>query len=264
MLADTHVHVDGLMAGGNDVRAIVDRAVAGGVGRMVAVGGSMAANRTAMGVARAFPERIRAAVGYNRDRAAAGDPLGELEAMLAAPEAPAVGEIGLDFQRGRDTVAAQVGLFRRMLVLARAHRRPVCVHTRDAEPETLAALQEHAAAWRGPAGRIGVMHCYTGGEAFARDVLALGFMISFSGILTFKNAGALRAVAAGVPENRLLIETDSPYLAPEPYRGRPNEPAYVRRVAEALAELRHTTWEAIADVTFANAAVLFFPGANAP
>ncbi|MDP2991180.1 MAG: TatD family hydrolase, partial [Kiritimatiellota bacterium] len=135
---------------------------------------------------------------------------------------------------------------------------PVIVHTREAEAETLAALRAHAAAWRGAPDRIGVMHCFTGGELFARDLLALGFFISFSGIITFKNAGSLLAVAALVPEDRLLIETDAPYLAPEPFRGQPNEPAHVRRVAEILAEIRHTSWETIAEITARNAERLFW------
>jgi TatD DNase family protein len=101
------------------------------------------------------------------------------------------------------------------------------------------------------------MHCFTGGEVFARDLLTLGFMISFSGIITFKNVGSLRTVAALVPEDRLLIETDSPYLAPEPFRGQPNEPAHVRRVAETLATIRHTLWETIAGISARNAERLF-------
>ena len=268
MLVDTHVHFDGMIAADDMLDAIVARAAQAGVSRLIAVGGSPAANRTALEIARAYPERIRAAVGYDRDLASAvlpgrsapvepGNPMDELETMLAAPEVAAVGEIGLDFHRGQDSAAAQIELFRRMLTLARDRRLPVCVHTRAAETETLAALREHTAAWRGAPDRIGVMHCFTGGEVFARDLLALGFMISFSGIITFKNVGSLRAVAVLVPEDRLLIETDSPYLAPEPFRGQPNEPAHVRRVAETLATIRHTSWETIAGISARNAERLF-------
>jgi len=284
MLFDTHVHFDGMIAADDMLDAIVARAAQAGVSRLIAVGGSPAANRTALEIARAYPERIRAAVGYDRhvgvfdakwplvlrrgDLASAvlpgrsapvepGNPMDELEAMLSAPEVAAVGEIGLDFHRGQDSAAAQIELFRRMLTLARDRRLPVCVHTRAAETETLDALRAHAAAWRGTPDRIGVMHCFTGGEVFARDLLALGFMISFSGIITFKNVGSLRAVAVLVPEDRLLIETDSPYLAPEPFRGQPNEPAHVRRVAETLATIRHTSWETIAGISARNAERLF-------
>jgi TatD DNase family protein len=188
----------------------------------------------------------------------------KLESLLRAPEVAAVGEIGLDFHCGQDSAAAQIKLFRRMLALARDCRLPVCVHTREAEDETLAALREHAAAWKGDAGRIGVMHCFTGGAEFARALLALGFFISFSGIITFKNAGALRGVAALAPDERLLIETDSPCLAPEPFRGRPNEPAHVRRVAEVLAEIRHSSSGAVAELSCRNAARLFGPWPAGP
>ena len=288
MLADTHVHFDGMIAAGDTVGAIMARAAQAGVSHMLAVGGSAAANRTALEIARAYPECVRAAVGYDRDQAAAVGqtaddrrpaadggkwPADELETMLAAPETAAIGEIGLDFYHDRRVGApdakrplasrsgatrpAQIELFSRMLALARDHCLPVCVHTRSAETETLAALREHAAAWRGSADRIGAMHCFTGGEVFARGLLALGFCVSFSGIITFKNAGGLRAVAALVPDDRLLIETDAPYLAPEPFRGQPNEPAHVRRVAEVLAEIRRTTPETIAELTAANAVRLF-------
>ena len=317
MLADTHIHFDGLMQAGDTIGAIMERATQAGVSHMIAIGGSVDANRTALEIACAYPGRVRAAVGYNRDQTVAHrrqttdngpdkeddgrqttdarpektdmeadgggrmpddgkQTMDELEAMLAAPEVVAVGEIGLDFHHGRhvgpapsrgakwplalrrgETALAQSELFRRMLLLARDHRLPVCVHTRAAEAETLAALREHAAAWCGAPNRIGVMHCFTGGEVFARDLLALGFYISFSGIITFKNAGGLLAVAALVPDDCLLIETDAPYLAPEPFRGQPNEPANVRRVAEALAEIRHTSWETIAEITARNAERLF-------
>jgi len=266
MLTDTHVHFDGMLDAGDTIGAIVARAAQAGVSRMIAVGGSAAANRTALEIARSYPEHIRVAVGYNRDQVVAARrrttddgqrTVDELEIMLAAPEVAAIGEIGLDFHHGRATALAQIELFQRMLLLARDHRLPVCVHTREAEAETLAALREHAASWRGPADQIGLMQCFTGGEVFVRDLLALGFYISFSGIITFKNAAGLLAVAALVPEDRLLIETDAPYLAPEPFRGRPNEPAYVRRVAEVLADIRHTSWEAVAALTAHNAGRLF-------
>jgi len=292
MLFDTHVHFDGMIAADDMLDAIVARAAQAGVSRLIAVGGSPAANRTALEIARAYPERIRAAVGYDRhvgvfdakwplvlrrgDQTAVACPLDELRGLLALPEAVAIGEIGLDFHHERhvspapsrgakwplvlrcgETALAQIELFQRMLLLARDCQLPVIVHTRAAETETLDALRAHAAAWRGTPDRIGVMHCFTGGEVFARDLLALGFMISFSGIITFKNVGSLRAVAVLVPEDRLLIETDSPYLAPEPFRGQPNEPAHVRRVAETLATIRHTSWETIAGISARNAERLF-------
>jgi len=266
MLTDTHVHFDGLTQAGDTIKASMERAARAGVSRMIAIGGSPAANRAALEIARLYPGRIRAAVGYNRDQAAAFGRQttdgrqridNELKAMLAAPEVVAIGEIGLDFRHESETSSAQIKLFKCMLRLARDHQLPVSVHTREAEAETLAALREHAAAWRGAPERVGVMHCFTGSEVFARDLLALGFMISFSGIITFKNAGNLLSVAAMVPDDRLLIETDAPYLAPEPFRGQPNEPAHVRRVAETLAMIRRAGWETIAALTARNAAKMF-------
>lgn len=265
------------MQAGEPLATIVARATQAGVSHMIAIGGSADTNRTAFEIARVYPQRIRAAVGYNRDQTDAFrqrtaddgrqtehrnflDEVGiadELATMLAAPEVAAIGEVGLDFQHGHETASAQIELFQRMLLLARDHCLPVCVHTRSAETETLSALRAHAGAWRGSPDRIGVMHCFTGGEIFARDLLKLGFLISFSGIITFKNAGSLLAVAALVPDDRLLIETDAPYLSPEPFRGRPNEPAHVRRVAEVLAEIRHTSLETIAEITTRNAKRLF-------
>lgn len=266
MLTDTHVHFDGLPPTGDTIEAIMERATRAGVRRMMAIGGSPAGNHRALQLARMYAGRIRAAVGYNHDQTDAlerptadgGQPVDdELKGMLAAPEVAAIGEIGLDFHRESKTSSAQVGLFKCMLRLARDYRLPVSVHTREAESETLGALREHAAAWRGAPDRIGVMHCFTGNEAFARDLLELGFMISFSGIVTFKNAGNLPSVAAMVPDDRLLIETDAPYLAPEPFRGQPNEPAHVRRVAETLAMIRRVGWEKIAALSARNAAKMF-------
>jgi len=259
-LTDSHVHLDGLLAGGAALTDILERARAGGVGRLLAVGGSPAANRMAVDAARRFPGAVRAAAGYDRHAEAPSD-FDALDALLSLPEAAAVGEIGLDFSRGRDSAGRQQDLFHRQLDLAARRGLPVCVHTRAAEPETLAALRAQAAAWRGAADRIGVLHCFTGGPVFARALLDLGFCISFSGILTFKKSGGLRAVAAAIPASRLLIETDAPFLAPEPFRGKPCEPAHVRQVAEALAAARGTTWEAIAELTGRNAGRLFWPEA---
>ncbi len=256
VLFDTHVHFDPALPP-EAARGILDRALAAGVKRLLAVGGSPEANRAAVELARVRPRQVRAAVGINRDLAGSPWSEEELAALAAAPEAVAVGEIGLDFHRAGTDHAAQILLFERMLALAREHGRPVLVHSRDAEQETLACLEAHTRGWKGPAERIGVQHCFTGSLAYAGRLLELGFSISFSGILTFRNAGALRQIAARIPAERLLIETDSPWLAPEPFRGQPNEPAHVRRVAEALAEIRGVPLEAIAEATFRNAERLF-------
>ena len=255
MYFDSHVHFDGI---GLEPRDVIDRAVAAGVTRMLAVGHSPDADRLAVALARQFPARLRAAVGLDRDAATAEITLDGLEADLALPEVVAVGEIGLDFHYLADTAPAQEALFARMLDLARRHARPVIVHSRDAEEATLRLLRAHAAQWPGPADRIGVLHCFTGRADFARALLDIGFHISFSGIITFRSASALREVARRVPEDRLLIETDSPYLAPEPHRGHsPNEPALLPHTAAAIAAVRGCPAAHVAALTAANASRLF-------
>ena len=257
MLFDTHVHFDGLGTR-DEADACLARAQAAGVSGMIAVGGSPEANAHALDIAGRFPATASAAVGYDRYCAVSEPPLAALDSMLANwAHIAAVGEIGLDFHYEPETKARQAGLFRQMLERARHHQLPVIVHSRESDEETLAILAEHVSLWKGPPDRVGVLHSFTGGDVFARRVLELGLHISFSGILTFRNAASLREVAKTVPDNRLLIETDSPYLAPVPLRGRKNEPAFVRYVAEVLAHVRGCPLERIAKLTTANARRLF-------
>ena len=255
MYFDTHVHFDGWDAAATE--AVLGRAADVGVRRMIAVGGSSAATARAREAADAFPGAIRAAVGFDRDCATGGYSLPELESLIRARRPAALGEIGLDFHYHPETAAAQERLFGEMLDLARRHRLPAVVHSREAEDSTLAMLRAHAAAWSGAPGGLGVLHCFTGSDSFARHTLDLGFHISFSGILTFRNAADLREAARLVPADRLLIETDSPLLAPVPHRGRPNEPAYLPLVDEALAAARGERVEQIAETTTRNALTLF-------
>ena len=261
MFIDTHVHFDSFPEPAA-VAAAMDRAATAGVIRMIAVGGSPEGNASAVAVAENFPGRIRAAVGFDRDQAELKLPVRELEEDVSRPAVAAVGEIGLDYHYHPDTAPAQRTLFGSMLDLAAKHRLPVVVHSREADDDTVALLREHARKWPGDPGRIGVLHCFTGTGEFATRVLDLGLMISFSGIVTFRNAEDLRAVARQVPEDRLLIETDTPYLAPVPHRGMPNEPAYVVHVAECLAKIRNDTVEHIAHSTARNAETLFLLNRN--
>lgn len=224
---------------------------------MVAIGGSEAANELAAFLADRDPDRIRAAVGYDRDEAESAPSAEALEAMLLRPGVGAIGETGLDYHYGRDSAAAQRALFADMLERARTHCLPVVVHSREADEDTLDMLRDFAADWTGEPDRIGVLHCFTGNAAFAEALLDLGMHISFSGIATFPGAKALREVSREVPLKRLLIETDSPYLAPPPYRGKRNEPAHVVRVAEVLAEARGIGIDEVAAATHKNAARLF-------
>ncbi|MCX6995806.1 MAG: TatD family hydrolase [Kiritimatiellaeota bacterium] len=255
-LVDTHVHFDAYRETG-ELAAVLERAAAAGVQRMIAMGGAEDGNAFALELAAAHPERIRAAVGFDRHLAGQAPDFARLAEQAARPGVAAIGECGLDYHYSPETAAAQRALFARMLALARDRRLPVVVHSREAEDDTLALLKEHAAAWAGDPARLGVLHCFTGGADFARRVLASGLWVSFSGILTFRNADAIRAAARIVPADRLLVETDAPYLAPEPHRGHKNEPALVADVARALAATRGEPVERVAEQTARNAAHLF-------
>lgn len=262
MWIDTHAHLDSFAADGT-LENVLERAAAAGVSRIVAIGGDPASNDRALAVAESHPGRVFAAIGYDRALAAAPPPIGPLRARLAAGGVVAVGESGLDFHYDGDTAAEQRALFGAMLEAAAAHALPVIVHSRDAEADTLSMLASHARDPRVPAGRIGVVHCFTGDWPFARALLDIGLYLSFSGIVTFRNAEGLRDTIRRVPADRILIETDSPYLAPAPVRGRPNEPAFLRHTGACAAALLGMQPERLADITTRNAQRLFgFPFAE--
>jgi TatD DNase family protein len=253
---DTHAHFD-VFAAEHAVPDVLARAAAAGVDRVLAVGGTPAANALALDLARAYPQRLRAAVGFDRDEILARHDEALLRAQAEEPLCVAVGETGLDYHYGPDTRDAQCALFERMLGLAAAVRKPVVVHSRDAEADTLALLRAHCARPGVDTARPGVLHCFTGSFEFGRRAADLGYFVSFSGIVTFKNAAALREVARAVPAERLLVETDAPYLAPVPHRGRRNEPAWVVEVCAALAVARGVSLEQMADQVWNNARTLF-------
>jgi len=257
MYFDSHVHLDGISdrAGLPDV---LQRATDAGVDRCLAIGGTSEGNTFAIDAARAFPERVRAATGYDRDYAGTDYDLDALEKLLSGDTlVAAVGETGLDYHYSADTATAQKQLFEEMCGLAARHGLPLVIHSRDADADTLALLANHRSSRQGTADRLGVLHCFTGSVAFAEKLLELDLYISLSGIVTFKNARALREVAAMIPDHRLLIETDAPYLAPVPLRGKPNEPAYVPHVAATIADVRNVAVEEIRDLTRENANRLF-------
>jgi len=255
-MIDTHAHLDGLGAP-DELAAALTRAAEAGLSHIIAVGGEPGANALAVNVARARPDLVHAAAGYGRELADGPPETDTLDAALQAPQVVAVGEIGLDYHYLPETATQQEALFSGMLALARQHGLPVIVHSREAEDATHRLLAEHARLWPGDPARIGVLHCFTGSARFAKQLLALGLYISFSGIVTFKKADALRKVAAQVPADRLLIETDTPYLAPEPHRGKRNEPGYLPHVAETLAALRGVSRAALDERTTRNARLLF-------
>ena len=257
MFTDTHAHFDDATTP-EVATALMARAKDAGVTRILAVGGSPGMNTAALRVVAAYPGTFRAAVGLDRHMAAGGHDVGSLERLITAAPAGhivAIGETGLDFHHVPETESEQKRLMLAHLELARSLRLPVIIHTREADDATFELLSEHAGKWG--TGCIGVIHCYTGGAEFARRLMGLGFRISFSGIVTFRNAGPLRAVVRDIPDDRLLIETDSPYLAPVPRRGQPNEPAFLPLVAAVLAEERGVSVEAIGCLTSANAAAVF-------
>ena len=252
-LYDTHAH----FGTKEDVTAgVLARAQQAGVTRLMAVGGNTELNAAAVLAQAMRPDAVRLALGADRDQAELphDEILADIRRQHACHSCAAVGEIGLDYHYTPETSAAQCALFAAQLALADELHLPVVIHTREADDATCGVLDE--VPWHGPSLR-GVIHCYTGAPAFARKLLDRGFMVSFSGIVTFRSAEEVRASAKYVPADRLLIETDSPYLAPVPLRGQTNEPAFVAHTAIFLADLRHIPLERLAEITFANAISLF-------
>jgi TatD DNase family protein len=261
-LFDTHAHFDTFAAEGS-VAAVLARAAAAGVAKMCAVGSTEASNELVVRLAQEHPEALVAAVGYDRDQLDKPRAMDKLAALAARPGVVAVGEIGLDYYYSAESAPAQRALFGQMLEFAAERRLPVVVHSRYADDDTIDLLGDFSTVWKKSFHSVenltppGILHCFTGDAAFAEELLALGFLVSFSGIVSFNNAGPLREVARHIPADRLLIETDCPYLTPKPFRGKVNEPAFVARVAEVLAAARGLDAAALAAATFANANRVF-------
>jgi TatD DNase family protein len=257
MLVDSHCHLDPayLPAGPDDVLA---RAKAAGVSTFVAigVGRDLGAARAAVALAGAR-EDVFATVGVHPHDAATTDDEGleEIARLARDPRVVAIGEIGLDYHYDHSPRDVQQKVFRRMIALAREIGKPIVIHTRSAPADTLAILEEEKARDVG-----GIIHCFSEDRAFAERALGFDFDLSFSGILTFKNAHNIREAARFAPSDRILVETDSPFLAPVPLRGKTCEPAYIVHTARCLAELRGETFDAVARQTTVNAAKrLAFP-----
>ena len=245
---DTHAH----FGDADDVEAIYARAAAAGVTRILAVGGGEELNRNALRTAG------RVALGWDRDQLdRVAEQMVVLPGLLDAhrDRVAAIGEIGLDCHYEPQTLRAQCALFAAQLALADEKGLPVVIHTREADDATRGVLDE--VPWRHGDRLRGVIHSYTGGPKFAGQMLDRGFMVSFSGIATFKSAEEVRASARYVPDDRILVETDSPYLAPVPLRGRPCEPAFVVHTAARLAQERNLPLDLFAVLTTANAIALF-------
>ena len=256
MYIDSHAHIEGTEFDA-DREAVIQRALDAGVERIVCVGdGEVAANShaAAFRIAEEYPF-IYTTVGVHPHEARLLDDelYPKLQDLSQHPKVIAWGEIGLDYHYDNSPREVQREAFRKQLRMAREAGLPVSIHTREAEADTLAIIDEE---WK-DSGLGGVIHCFTGTRAFAEAAVDLGFLISFSGVITFKKAEDLRETARRLPIEKLLIETDSPFLAPVPYRGRRNEPAYVVETARAIAELRVITVEAIGRATSENFTRLF-------
>lgn len=249
---DSHAHLaDPAFDGDRD--AAIDRARQTGAVGVVCIGESLDAARRASVVASAHPDFVRFTAGVHPHDAAQFDPVADPAAIadLLAGGAVAVGECGLDYHYDHSPRDVQRRAFAAQLALARDAGKPVVVHTREAENDTGAMIEE-----AGAAGIVGVLHCYTGSAALAEKALAAGWYVSFSGIVTFKK-WTDEALLKLVPEHRLLVESDSPYLAPVPHRGKRNEPAWVSFTVARLAAARGATPEHLGEVTTANAKRLF-------
>jgi len=249
MLVDSHCHLD--FAEEADRAGIIARAKAAGVGTLLTISTKLDEFTTVRIIAETDPD-IWCSIGVHPHEAAS-EPAATADALIAAaahPKVVGIGETGLDFYYEHSPRPRQTEIFRVHIAAARATGLPLIVHTRDADPETIAILEKE----RPPAG---VIHCFSTGRALAERALALGFYISLSGIVTFKNADNLRAIARDLPLERILVETDAPYLAPMPLRGKRNEPAFIVHTAALVAQLKGISTEALARATTENFFRLF-------
>ena len=253
MLVDSHCHLD-FPEFAPELDAVLARARNAGVGHFLTIGTGLKRFAAVRAVAETAPD-IHCTVGVHPHEAAA-EPLSGPDVLLAESEHRKVvgfGETGLDYYYNHSPREAQIRNFRAHIAAAREARLPLVVHTRDAEDDTIAILQtEHASG-----AFCGVIHCFTGTARLAGAALALGFYISVSGIATFRKADVLRATLKEVPLDRLLVETDAPYLAPQPTRGKRNEPAFIVHTAAMLAELKGVGADQMAQATTANFFRLF-------
>ena len=255
MLVDSHAHIDTSRFDA-DREAVLQAAINGGVTRMVDPGCDLASSRAALALARAYPGVVFAGIGVHpHDATTYNDEVEqELRAMVHEPEVVAIGEFGLDYFRMLSPREVQHRVFIRHLQLAREYDLPCIIHVRDAHNDVIELLRTHGQQLRG------VFHCFSGNVAQAEECLSFpGFMLSFAGPLT-REGNALPDVARMVPQDRMLVETDSPYLVPKPLKARRNEPLFVIHTAKKLAELRGMTLEELAQITTANTVRLFTLG----
>lgn len=249
MLIDTHCHLD-FPDFAEDIGSYVGRAEAAGVGRMVTISTRVARFATYAALAERFPS-VWCTVGTHPHGAHEElDVTAEqLVALSRHPRCVAIGEAGLDYHYDKSPRAAQEQGLRTHIAAARETQLPLVIHSREADEDMAAILTEEMGKGAFPA----ILHCFTAGEMLARTGVELGLYVSFSGILTFKTSQALRDIARDIPMEHLLVETDAPYLAPTPYRGKRNEPSYVVETAKVLAEVKGVSFDEIARITTENA-----------
>ena len=254
-LVDSHVHLDDKQFDA-DREGAIERALAAGVDRMMAIGTGNGPADLAVAVRMAdrYPFMYATIGVHPHDASKATDETWtHMRSLAAHPKVLAVGEIGLDYHYDFSPRDVQRAVFEQQLALAAEFGKPIVIHTREAWDETLAILRAH---WQGG----GIMHCFTGDESQARQALDLGFHLGFGGVLTFPKAEAVRRAARIAPDDRILVETDCPYLAPVPHRGKRNEPAFVVETARRLAEVRGVTMDAVAESTTRNFEQLLIAG----
>jgi TatD DNase family protein len=254
LMIDSHAHLDYEQIF-HDLDGVLVRAAEAGVSHIITIGVKLSTADAPKALAEAH-DNIWCSVGIHPHEAASEPDAANIDAILAAanhPKCVAIGEAGLDYFYGYATPLQQENSFRAQIAVARQLDLPIIIHARDADDDMAAILEDEM-----DKGRFrGVMHCFSSGANLAKRATLLGLYISFSGILTFKKAEDLRVTAADVPEDLILVETDSPYLAPVPYRGRSNEPAYVTHTLEQLATVRGKQINEMADITRANTLRLF-------
>lgn len=254
MLIDSHCHLDYLERAGEDLDEIVARAARAGVGILVTICTKVSEFDTIRGIAERYGN-VYCSVGIHPHEAAA-EPvvtLDQLVELASHPKVVAIGESGLDYFYEHSPRDAQQQSFRTHIAAARETGLPLVVHTRDADEDTIAILRDEYEKGPFP----GLIHCFSSSDWLAREAVSMGFSISLSGILTFKSAGAIRDAVLGLSPDNLLVETDAPYLAPVPKRGKQNEPAYVVHTAAYLADMLSLPNEEVAEVTTRNFFSLF-------
>jgi TatD DNase family protein len=256
MLVDSHCHLDmlDLQSFEDGVTGVLAAAREQGVGHMLCVSVNLEDYPNMLSLVEDCDE-VTVSVGVHPNEQGGRDPAPEeLVALAAHPKVVAIGETGLDYFRSEGDLDWQRQRFRNHIAAAKQCGKPLIIHSRDAREDTLKVMEEEGAS-----AVRGVMHCFTGDWDMAQRAIDMDFYISFSGIVTFNSARELKEIAQKIPVDRMLVETDCPYLAPVPHRGKPNQPAYVRHVAEHIAELRGETLDSIASATTENFTALFNP-----